>query len=109
MTSIERLSPDLLSSSKVNVTGFFPDSYNESPGLFKRGSTYILTYGSCCCACRGGSGVVVFTAPSIEGPWTRQAHGDVNCANATAPICGGFGARTTDRDQLVYNARKYAA
>jgi hypothetical protein len=109
VTSIERLSPDLLSSSKVNVTGFFPDSYNESPGLFKRGSTYILTYGSCCCACRGGSGVVVFTAPSIEGPWTRQAHGDVNCANATAPICGGFGARTTDRDQLVYNARKYAA
>lgn len=43
VTSIERLSPDLLTSSKVNVSGFFPDSYNESPGLFKRGSTYYLT------------------------------------------------------------------
>jgi hypothetical protein len=29
----------------------------------------------------------------------------VNCANATATICGGFGARTTNRDQLVYNAQ----
>ena len=106
VTSIERLAPDLLSSSKVNVSGFFPDNYNESPGLFKHGSTYYLTYGSCCCACRGGGGVVVFTAPSIEGPWTRQAvNADVNCANATATICGGFGARTTNRDQLVYNAQ----
>ena len=106
VTSIERLAPDLLSSSKVNVSGFFPDDYNESPGLFKRGATYYLTYGSCCCACRGGGGVVVFTAPSIEGPWTRQAvNADVNCANATATICGGFGARTTNRDQLVYNAQ----
>ena len=107
VTSIERLAPDLLSSSHVNVSGFFPDDYNESPGLFKRGATYYLTYGSCCCACRGGGGVVVFTAPTIEGPWTRQAvNADVNCANATATICGGFGARTTNRDQLVYNAQQ---
>lgn len=106
VTSIERLSPDLLSSSKVNVSDFFPDNYNESPGLFKRGSLYYLTYGSCCCACRGGGGVVVFTATSILGPWTRQkVNADVNCANASAPICGGFGARTTNRDELVYNAQ----
>jgi hypothetical protein len=106
VTSIERLSPDLLSSSKVNVSDFFPDNYVESPGLFKRGNLYYTIYGSCCCACRGGGGVVVFTAPSILGPWTRQAvNADVNCANATAPICGGFGARVTNRDELVYNAQ----
>lgn len=90
----------------VNVSSFFPDDYVESPALFKRGSTYYVTYGSCCCACRGGGGVVVFTAPSVLGPWTRQAPwSDVNCANATAPICGGFGARTTNRGELVFNAQ----
>ena len=29
VVSIERLAPDLLSSSKVNVSGFFPDDYVE--------------------------------------------------------------------------------
>ena len=106
LVSIERLAPDLLSSSKANVSAFFPDDYVESPGLFKRGSTYYVTYGSCCCACRGGGGVVIFTAPSILGPWTRQPRfADVNCANASAPICGGFGARTDNRAELVFNAQ----
>ncbi len=62
--SIERLTPDYLQSSKVNVTSFFPDGYVESPALFKVGTTYYATYGSCCCACRGGGGIVVFTAPA---------------------------------------------
>jgi len=104
--SIERMAPDYLSSSGVNVSGFFPDDYVESPSLFKRGGVYYATYGSCCCACRGGGGQVVFTAPSIHGPWARQSPwADVNCANASATICGGFGARTTQRENLVYNAQ----
>jgi hypothetical protein len=106
VVSIEKLAPDYLSSTKQNVSGFFPDGYVESPALFKRNGVYYVTYGSCCCACRGGGGIVVFTSPSILGPWTRQSpYGDVNCNNATAEICGGFGARTTQRKNLVYNAQ----
>ena len=34
---------------------------------------------------------MVFTAPSISGPWTRQAspQADVNCRNTTVSICPG--------------------
>ena len=105
LVSIERLSPDYLTSSKVNVTGFFPDAYVESPSLFRRGATYYATYGSCCCACAGGGGQVVFTAPAVAGPWTRQRHADINCANASAPICGAFGARAGQRGEIYTNAQ----
>ncbi len=93
--SIERLAPDLLSSTKINVTGFFPDSFVECPLLFKRKDIYYVTYGTCCCACREGSGLVVFTAPDITGPWTRQTppYSDVNCRNESAPICPGSAFR----------------
>ncbi len=48
----------------------------------------------------------MFSATSIYGPWERQAvNPDVNCENATAPICGGYGGRTTNRDELVFNAQ----
>ena len=36
----------------------------------------------------------------MQTPWS-----DVNCNNATAPICGGFGARTTNRNELVFHAQ----
>lgn len=106
LVSIERVSRDYTNSTGINVTSFFPDAYVESPSLFKRGSIYYATYGSCCCACRGGSGQVVFTAPAVAGPWTRQAsHADINCANASEPICGGFGARAAQRAELYTNAQ----
>ena len=98
LVSIERLAPDYLSSSQVNVSGFFPDGLVESPALFKRNGIYYATYGQCCCACRGGGGIVVFTAVSILGPWIRQSPwGDVNCNNPL-PIC-------RDQSQLIYNAQ----
>ena len=56
--------------------------------LFKRKGRYYAIYGSCCCACRAGSGAVVSSAPNISGPWTRQAR-DVNC-QADAPVCAGY-------------------
>ena len=56
--------------------------------LFKRQGRYYAIYGSCCCACRVGSGAVVSSAPNISGPWTRQAR-DVNC-QADAPVCAGY-------------------
>lgn len=87
LVSIERMASDYLSSSKVNVSAFFPDGLVESPALFKHGGTYFATYGSCCCACRQGGGIVVFSAPSVAGPWTRQAPwGDINCKHPTQ-IC----------------------
>ena len=103
--SIERLTPDLLDTTRENVTGFFPDRGVEAPGLFKRAGTYYLTYGACCCACRGGGGVVVFTASNISGPWVRQAYNpDVNCRNAEAEKCTGDPGSPT-RGDLVYNAQ----
>jgi len=35
----------------------------------------------------------------------QSPHADVNCNNASAPICGAFGLRSTDRGQLVFNAQ----
>ena len=86
LLSIERLTPDLLSSSKVNVSGFFPIDYVESPSLFKRAGKYYLLSPSCCCACRGGSGLVVYSANSILGPWVMQK-GDINCNNTEVEMC----------------------
>jgi hypothetical protein len=54
---IEELTPDL-----CNVTGkyyAFSDTSVEGPSMFKRGSIYYLTLGVGCCACKGGSNVVV--------------------------------------------------
>jgi hypothetical protein len=106
LVSIERLAPDLLSSSLVNVSGFFPLDYVESSSLFRRGGTYYLLTPSCCCACRGGSGLAVYTAASMLGPWALQAgRSDINCGAAGEALCGGFGARQVGRAQLVFNAQ----
>jgi len=106
LVSIERLSPDLLSSSLVNVSSFFPLDYVESPSLFKRNGLYYLLTPSCCCACRGGSGLAVYQASSMLGPWALQAtHSDINCPAADVPICGAFGARQVGRVDIVFNAQ----
>jgi len=64
----------------------------EGAILFKRNHTYYVSYGSCCCWCRGGSGAVFFSAPSILGPWTRLGN-DKNCLDNEL-ICGTYGDRT---------------
>lgn len=85
VVAIDRLSTDLRSSlEQVQV---FDDFFVEGALLFKRNQMYYVLYGSCCCACRQGSGVVVHSASSIRGPWTRQPR-DVNCA-LNAAICAG--------------------
>jgi hypothetical protein len=62
----------------------------EAPALFKNSGIYYLTYGACCCGCKGGSGTVIFSASSVKGPWTRQTpHSDINCHD-NVPICGGY-------------------
>ena len=92
--SIEALTGDYTGTAGHNL-GLFPDHYVEGAVLFKRGAKFYVAYGSCCCFCRGGSGVVVYSAPALAGPWTRQPL-DLNCNRTDAgDICGGaWGART---------------
>eukprot|EP00039_Didymoeca_costata_P016787 m.305677 g.305677 ORF g.305677 m.305677 type:complete len:391 (+) comp16450_c0_seq16:183-1355(+) len=93
IVSIEKLTSDYTNSTKENVTGFFPDYFVEAPTLFKRNGIYYATYGTCCCACREGSGLVVFQAKNISGPWIRQPkpYSNVNCRNKNVSVCRGRG------------------
>jgi len=88
--SIEKLTPDFLGLTGDNF-GLFPDRYVEGPILFKRNNLYYVSYGSCCCFCRGGSGAIFFVSESITGPWKRLGN-DKNCLN-DALVCGAFGDR----------------
>jgi hypothetical protein len=65
------------------VTGGFVNGAVEGPSLFKRAGVYYLLTGVGCCACIGGSNVLVYTAASPLGPYTLQ--GDVG-SNSSAPF-----------------------
>ena len=43
---------------------------NEGILMFKRGSTYYIMLGLCCCFCEGGTNVQAFSAPHPLGPYT---------------------------------------
>lgn len=88
MVTIDRLSPDLLSSTQHQIGPVFPDSFVEGVLLFKRAGVYYLIYSSCCCCCTAGAGATVFRSTSIAGPWMQQRR-DVNC-HASVPICAGM-------------------
>jgi len=94
--TIESLTPDLLSTTGIQITPYFPDFFVEGGFLFKRRSMYYVVYGSCCCACRQGSGAVVYSASNISGPWTPQSF-DVNC-DLPAKICAGMDPKPYDPD-----------
>jgi hypothetical protein len=96
VVAIDRLSPDLLSSSGERVA-LMPDYFVEGVMLFARGDLYYVVYGSCCCACREGSGAVVLTAPTIKGPWARQPR-DVNC-KADAAVCAGMPSEQGEQER----------
>jgi hypothetical protein len=94
--SIDRLTPNFTGIVPGANGGLFPDHYTEGGVLFKRNGTYYVGYGSCCCFCRGGAGWVLYSAPSIAGPWTRQPL-DLNCDRTDAgDICGAYGERAGD-------------
>ena len=94
--SIETLNEDWTALSPGGNLGLFPDRYVEGAVLFKRGGVYYMGYGSCCCFCRAGSGWVVYSAPSIKGPWARQPY-DLNCDSSDPEkLCGGYGDRSGD-------------
>jgi hypothetical protein len=100
-TENHRVSIEVLTSNYSSIVpgankGLFPDGYVEGAILFKRGSTYYMSEGSCCCFCRGGAGVVVYKSESLNGPWVRQPL-DLNCNRTDAgDICGAFGERDHD-------------
>ena len=50
--SIEALSANYSAVVSGLNKGLFPDRYVEGAILFKRGSTYYMSEGSCCCFCR---------------------------------------------------------
>ena len=78
VVAIELLSPDLRHAAGFQVGPTFPDEFVEGVMLFKRQGRYYVIYSSCCCACRAGAGVVVYSATNISGPWSPQQR-DVNC------------------------------
>ena len=55
----------------------------EGPSMFKRDGVYYLLAGQGCCACRGGSNVVVYSASAPLGPYALQ--GDVG-SNSSQPF-----------------------
>eukprot|EP01051_Picozoa_sp_SAG22_P017295 SAG22_NODE_2633_length_2353_cov_1.968500_2_plen_450_part_00 len=99
MVAIERLTPDLLHSTKVQVGRLFPDDFVEGVMIFKRAGIYYIIYSSCSCAGRGGSGAVVHSAKTISGPWVQQTR-DVNC-DTDAPICGAPGFPKENRPLAI--------
>ena len=94
--SIEGLAANYSAVVPGGNKGLFPDRYIEGAVLFKRGDTYYMSEGSCCCFCRGGAGVVVYKSKSLDGPWQRQPL-DLNCDRTDAgDICGAYGDRDHD-------------
>ena len=71
--SIAKLAPDYRSATGEVYN--LPNGGVEGPAMFKRDGVYYLLVGVGCCACIGGSDIIVYTAPAALGPYTAQ--GDV--------------------------------
>ena len=74
-----------LSSSYLTGTGAYTrlgQSSTEAPALFKRGSTYYLSYSDPNCGYCGGTGTAYKTASSPLGPWSAGT-------SITSNSCGG--------------------
>jgi hypothetical protein len=78
--SIQRLSANFSAPEGKAVD--IPNGGVEGPAMFERAGVYYLLAGLGCCACRGGSNVVVYTAPSPLGPFKLQ--GDVGSNRSQA-------------------------
>ena len=68
---IEKLTADLTAGTGDYYSLTLPAV--EAPLMFKRDSIYYLLLGVDCCACAGGSNILVYTAPHPLGPFTFQA------------------------------------
>jgi len=89
--SIELLTEDFTASTHVLVAGPFPIPMVENSVVFKRNGEYYVALSSCCCACATGSGLAVFWAPPIRGPWKQQYPvPDINYFQSNVTICGDY-------------------
>lgn len=94
---IEKLNADFLSTSGEAPYIFEDpfDYFSESPILMERDGTYYALFSWCCCFCLQGSGIVVHSAPSMAGPWTRQGGDNIACRAGT-PYIPPTAAGTSD-------------
>lgn len=67
---IEQLTPDYRAGTGAVYT--LPNAGVEGPSMFEREGWYYVLVGVGCCACRGGSNVVVYKSSSPLGPYTLQ-------------------------------------
>lgn len=67
---VAKLSPDYTAFTGEYYA--WTDGSVEGPAMFKRAGVYYITVGPGCCACRGGSDVIVYTAASALGPYVER-------------------------------------
>lgn len=106
VNSVQQLTPDLLGPLPGGgVSAVIGAGNNEGVFMFKRGGTYYVGFGRCCCFCAAGSNVELFAAAAPLGPYTSL--GDV-----IAPAA--WGAQTgavffTGVDYVLYGDRWQSA
>ena len=93
---IEQLTPDLTAGTGDYYSLSVPAV--EAPVMFKRDGIYYLLVGVDCCACAGGSNILVYTAAHPLGPFTFQSDVGSNPSrfNAHVPDHYVTGAQSTD-------------
>lgn len=71
--SIERLSPDYLSSlGSAASSGFIGSGGTEAPTMFRRNGTYYALLGQTCCFCAEGGPVTYYTSRNPLGPYVKR-------------------------------------
>lgn len=69
--NIEKLTADFTAGTGEYYSLFLP--FVEGPVMFKRDGRYYLVAGADCCACAGGTNMLVYTADHPLGPYTFQS------------------------------------
>ena len=100
--SVEKLSPDYLSSTGDN-SGFVAGNC-ESPSMFKRNGTYYLLTDNTCAFCTAGSGARVYTATSPLGPFTYR--GNINIEGAASGGPSPWTSPGTGRPNVIIKAQQ---
>ena len=75
--SIQRLARGNFSAPAGDAVDV-PNGGVEGPAMFYRQGKYYMLAGLGCCACRGGSNVLVYTAPSPLGPFALRGDAGSN-------------------------------
>jgi hypothetical protein len=109
--SVERLTPDFLSSTNQSSGAFGPQSV-EAPAMWKRSGVYYVAFGPTCCYCTKGSDVAVYAADAPLGPYKEL--GTLATWNQTGPPGSGTGAQqsyvfATAAGELVWTGTRWGS